>query len=158
MDRVRRRRQALMAIAKLIDKKAVGERGPLNFLIGWAENNCPWRLPLYRAALAGELVICTPAHDQILPDLAKIPLPVIVLISERKRIPVGPTGWPEAAQILAQAGGDAQVTAGGKESGQDYTLAVERVQNTGLFVIIETTDDYLDAWWSLVRSVQSRCS
>jgi hypothetical protein len=140
----------VVSVAPILGIPVGTDRIALNALIGWAEVNRPWCLPLFRMVLTGELLFITPARDQVLPDLRRVRMPVMVGISAGYDTASGPSRWHHAEGIFAWARGNVLVHA--EEPSVDaYEPAVAKVMETGRFVIVETTEEFVGEWEEFSR-------
>ena len=106
----------------------------------------PWRLPLYRAVLAGEVALSSPGPDDMLPEADNLDRPLVVLLSEHNRDAVGPSGWPHAAGFVAWSRCGGCLIHAEAPSPKRYDYAVQQALKHGRFLIIETSADYAREW------------
>lgn len=107
----------------------------------------PWRLPLYSAAMAGQIRLVEMMTDSPLPKALERPgKPIVVLIGDDAETPLGPAGW-RCTRRLRRSARCAIVHATGGER-KHYSTAVVAAGMAGYLALIETNSEHADAWRS----------
>lgn len=107
----------------------------------------PWRLPLYSAAMTGQIRLLEMMPDSPLPRALERPgKPAVVLIGDDAETPLGPAGW-RCTRRLRRSARCAIVHATGGER-KHYSTAVMAAGMAGYLALIETNSEHADAWRS----------
>ncbi|MDX5930507.1 hypothetical protein [Acidiphilium acidophilum] len=105
----------------------------------------PWRLPLYSAAMTGQVRLVEMMPDSPLPKALERPgKPTVILIGDDAEQPLGPVGW-RCVRRLRRTARCAIVHATGGER-KHYATAVVAASMAGSLVLIETNSEHADAW------------
>lgn len=110
-----------------------------------------WHLPLFRAALRGELAFAIVPPGARLPlrmlDPVRHSLPLVVVLSGDGLVPAGLGDFAQAHRLLRWARFILLHGAGGEAF--HYEVATEAARQTGRVLVVETTSGLLPAWIAL---------
>ena len=111
-----------------------------------------FRLPMYRAALAGEirLLDLTPGARVPRRYLQPGAPPTLVVLGDDGDEPTGPAGFPQAQRLLAWADALILHSCGGEEG--HYQAAVTAARTARRALLVETGTDRRTAWIVAVQT------
>lgn len=106
----------------------------------------PYKLPLFEAVAAGEIMFCEVPRGAPFPRqaLGKIDRPVVAVFGDDDGAATGPAGFP-AAPEFADWCGAAMIHAAGGEAAHYATAALATIM-LGRYALVETSSRYVDAW------------
>lgn len=110
-----------------------------------------FRLPMYRAALAGDIRLLDATPGARVPRRYLQPgaPPTLVVLGDDGDEPTGPSGFPQAQRLLAWADALMLHSCGGEE--RHYEMVVEATRQSRRMLMIETSTNQREAWMALVE-------
>ena len=120
--------------------------GNLRFIMEVSGALWPWRLPLYRGVLAGEIALTAPNPEDALPDTDELDRPLVVYLSEHNRVATGPSGWPHAAELIDWSRPGGCLIHAEAPAAKHYDYAVQQAVEHGRFLIVETDAAHARDW------------
>jgi hypothetical protein len=134
----------------------LGKQAQIATIIAHAEQvGASFRLPIYRAALAGQIDIVECARGGTIPaqSLKAHRRPLLAVLGDDDATPTGPDGWPQARRLLRWWCRGVMLHGAGGEAAH-YQAAVDLVRESGRLLLVETDSKHLISWQQLVAAQQ----
>jgi len=121
------------------------------WMLAMVARHTPYTLPLWRAAVAGKLVLLVPGRGINLHSHRRLQDdgPVCVLLSDDDGMTTGPVRFHCAKTIRRWARAAIIHAAGGEP--EHYSLAVMTTMLSGRLAFIETTTEHAESWTKLLQ-------